>query len=74
MFPWEMFWVIASFGLYMFIAWRCRVKSTEGFYVAGGGVPAVANGMATGADWMSAASFLGMAGLISFKGYNASPF
>jgi len=64
-------WLIVSttFALYIYIAIRTRVRSTEGFYVAGHGVPAIANGMATGADWMSAASFLSMAGLISFMGY-----
>ena len=71
---WDIFWVLGSFSLYMFIAWRCRVKSAEGFYVGNKGVPALANGMATGADWMSAASFLGMAGLISSQGYAASTY
>lgn len=59
----------ASFLLYLGIAWICRVNDTRGFYVAGRGVPAAANGMATAADWMSAASFLSMAGLISTMGY-----
>ncbi|EDY83573.1 transporter, SSS family, putative [Verrucomicrobiia bacterium DG1235] len=59
----------SSFSLYLYIAWRSRVKSTKEFYVAGRGVPAAANGMATAADWMSAASFIGMAGLISTMGY-----
>jgi cation/acetate symporter len=59
-----------TFGLYIFIAWRSRVADTKGFYVAGGGVPPLANGMATGADWMSAASFISMAGIISFTGYS----
>jgi len=68
---WELFWVVATFGVYIFIAWRSRVKSTEGFYVAGHGVPAFANGMATGADWMS---FISMAGLIAFTGYEGSAF
>ncbi|MFT4513022.1 MAG: cation/acetate symporter [Planctomycetota bacterium] len=58
-----------SFSLYLFIAWRARVRDTGGFYVAGRGVPAIANGIATAADWMSAASFLSMAGLVSFMGY-----
>ncbi len=58
-----------SFALYLAIAWVSRVRTTKGFYVAGQGVPALANGMATGADWMSAASFIGMAGLISTMGY-----
>jgi cation/acetate symporter len=59
----------ATFGLYIAIAWLARVRDTRGFYVAGRGVPAVANGMATAADWMSASSFISMAGLISFMGY-----
>lgn len=58
-----------SFSLYLGIAWWSRVRDTRGFYVAGQGVPAAANGMATAADWMSAASFLSMAGLISTMGY-----
>ncbi|HEV2294840.1 MAG TPA: sodium:solute symporter family protein [Tepidisphaeraceae bacterium] len=66
---WTYLIVGISFGLYLFIAWISRVRDTRGFYVAGGGVPAIANGMATGADWMSAASFISMAGLISSMGY-----
>ncbi len=66
---WTLVFVGASFGLYLAIAWMCRVRDTQGFYVAGRGVPAIANGMATAADWMSAASFLSMAGLISAMGY-----
>ncbi|WP_432797573.1 sodium:solute symporter family protein [Poriferisphaera sp. WC338] len=66
---WTYIFVGLTFGLYLFIAWRARVKDTKGFYVAGRGVPASANGMATAADWMSAASFIGMAGLISTMGY-----
>lgn len=66
---WTYIMVGATFALYMGIAWASRVRDTKGFYVAGGGVPPLANGMATAADWMSAASFLGMAGLISFYGY-----
>lgn len=63
-----------SFLLYFVIAIASRAGSTEDFYVAGGGVGPVANGMATAADWMSAASFISMAGLIAFLGYNASPY
>ncbi len=59
----------ATFSLYLAIAWLSRVSTTKGFYVAGQGVPAIANGMATGADWMSAASFISMAGLISTMGF-----
>jgi cation/acetate symporter len=66
---WTFVFVGLSFSLYLFIAFRSRVKDTKGFYVAGQGVPAAANGMATGADWMSAASFISMAGLISASGY-----
>ena len=66
---WTYIMVILSFGLYIFIAWRSRVKETKGFYVAGSSVPPLANGMATAADWMSAASFISMAGLVSFMGY-----
>ncbi len=64
----------ASFALYFGIAIWARAGSTKEFYVAGGGVHPVANGMATAADWMSAASFISMAGLISFLGYGGSVF
>ncbi len=66
---WTYIFVGVSFTLYLFIAWRSRVRDTKGFYVAGQGIPAAANGMATAADWMSAASFISMAGLISTMGY-----
>ena len=66
---WTLLIVGASFGLYLGIAWFSRVRDTHGFYVAGRGVPALANGMATAADWMSASSFISMAGLISFMGF-----
>ena len=56
----------ASFALYIGIAVWSRAGSTKDFYVAGGGVHPVVNGMATAADWMSAASFISMAGIISF--------
>ncbi len=69
---WTYLIVAATFAIYIGIAWWSRVASTSGFYVAGRGVPAVANGMATGADWMSAASFISMAGLISFMGYTGA--
>ncbi len=64
----------ASFALYIGIAVWARAGSTSDFYVAGGGVPPVLNGMATGADWMSAASFISMAGLISNMGYGGGLF
>ena len=66
---WTYLFVGLSFGLYLLIAWLSRVSTTKGFYVAGQGIPAIANGMATGADWMSAASFISMAGLVSAMGY-----
>ena len=69
---WTYVIVTATFALYVGIAWWSRVRTTSGFYVAGRGVPALANGMATGADWMSAASFISMAGLISFMGYTGT--
>lgn len=63
-----------TFALYLGIAFWARAGSTKEFYVAGGGIHPVLNGMATGADWMSAASFIGMAGLIAFYGYGGSVF
>ena len=66
---WTYLFVGLTFALYLGIAWWSRVRDTQGFYVAGRGVPAAANGMATAADWMSAASFISMAGLISTMGY-----
>lgn len=66
--------VFGSFALYFAIAWWARAGSTSEFYAAGGGVGPVANGMAIGADWMSAASFISMAGLIAFLGYGGSVF
>ncbi len=64
----------ATFALYIGIAIWARAGSTSEFYAAGQGVPPVMNGMATAADWMSAASFISMAGLIAFGGYNNSTF
>jgi cation/acetate symporter len=63
-----------SFALYIAIAVWARAGSTKDFYVAGGGVHPVINGMATAADWMSAASFISMAGLISFMGYDGAVY
>jgi len=64
----------ASFALYIGIAIWTRAGSTNDFYVAGGGVHPVANGMATAADWMSAASFISMAGIIAFMGYDGTVY
>jgi len=69
-------WVLVgiTFTLYIGIAIWSRAGSTKDFYVAGGGVSPLANGLATAADWMSAASFISMAGLISFSGYDGSVY
>ncbi|MEG3615526.1 sodium:solute symporter family protein [Isoptericola haloaureus] len=71
---WTLVFVGLSFGTYLTIAWRSRVRETKGFYVAGQGIPAVANGAAVAADWMSAASFISMAGLIAFLGSDGSVY
>lgn len=71
---WTFILVGVTFALYIGIAIWSRAGSTKEFYVAGGGVPPLANGMATAADWMSAASFISMAGLISFMGYDGGVF
>jgi cation/acetate symporter len=63
-----------SFALYIAIAFLSRAKTTGDFYVAGKHVHPIANGMATAADWMSAASFISMAGLIAFLGYGGSVY
>ncbi len=71
---WTYIIVGLSFALYIGIAIWSRAGTTKDFYVAGGGVSPLANGMATAADWMSAASFISMAGLISFMGYDGSVY
>ena len=71
---WTYLLVGITFALYIGIAIWSRVASTREFYVAGGGVHPVMNGMATAADWMSAASFISMAGLISFMGYDGAVY
>ena len=71
---WTYFLVGITFTLYIGIAIWSRAKSTKEFYVAGGGIHPVLNGMATAADWMSAASFISMAGIISFLGYGGSQY
>jgi cation/acetate symporter len=72
----EWTWVTVglTFAAYLYIGYRSRVGTTAGFYVAGKGVPAIANGAATAADWMSAASFISMAGLIAFQGFDGSVY
>ena len=71
---WTYLLVGITFTLYIGIALWSRAGSTKEFYVAGGGVSPLANGMATAADWMSAASFISMAGLISFMGFDGSVY
>ena len=71
---WTFVLVGLSFALYIGVAIWSRASSTSEFYVAGTGVSPLANGMATAADWMSAASFISMAGLISFGGYDGSVY
>lgn len=63
-----------TFALYVGIAFWARASTTKEFYIAGGGIHPVANGMATAADWMSAASFISMAGMIAFFGYGGTVF
>ncbi|MGS2739920.1 sodium:solute symporter family protein [Sinomicrobium sp. M5D2P17] len=71
---WTYVLVAVSFTIYIGIAIWSRAGSTKEFYVAGGGVSPLANGMATAADWMSAASFISMAGIISFMGYDGAVY
>lgn len=71
---WTFIIVGITFAIYIGIAIWSKAGSTKDFYVAGGGVPPIANGMATAADWMSAASFISMAGLISFMGYDGAVY
>ena len=71
---WTYIIVGSTFALYIGIAIKSRAGSTHEFYVAGGNVSPLANGMATAADWMSAASFISMAGLISFMGYDGAVY
>ena len=71
---WTYLLVGITFALYIGIAVWSRAGTTGEYYVAGGGVPAIANGMATAADWMSAASFISMAGIIAFAGYDGSVY
>ncbi|MFT7487066.1 MAG: cation/acetate symporter, partial [Candidatus Paceibacteria bacterium] len=71
---WTYLLVGLTFALYIGLAFAAKARSTKDFYVAGGHVSPLANGLATAADWMSAASFISMAGLISFKGYDGSVY
>ena len=69
---WTIVLVGLSFFVYIYIGWQSRVENSKDFFIAGQGIPSIANGAATAADWMSAASFISMAGLISFLGYDGS--
>jgi cation/acetate symporter len=73
---WTLVFVILTFSVYIYIAYASRVSTTSGFYVAGGGIPAPANGAAIAADWMSAASFISLAGIVAFamNGYAGSVY
>ncbi len=73
---WTLIFAVITFGVYIYIAYASRVSDTSGFYVAGGGIPAPANGAAIAADWMSAASFISMAGIVglAYNGYAGSVF
>ncbi len=71
---WTFLLISVTFAIYIGIAILSRVKTTKDFYIAGGNVPPLLNGMATAADWMSAASFISMAGLISFMGYDGGVY
>ena len=73
---WTLIFAILTFSVYIYIAYASRVGTTAGFYVAGGGIPAPANGAAIAADWMSAASFISLAGIVAFagNGYAGSVF
>ena len=71
---WNFIFIGITFGIYVFIAIRSRAASTKEYYVASRGVSPFANGMATAADWMSAATFISMAGGIAAAGYGASKF
>ena len=73
---WTLVFVVLSFSVYIYIAYASRVNTTAGFYVASGGIPAPANGAAIAADWMSAASFISLAGIVglSYNGYGGSVF
>ena len=71
---WNFIFIGISFALYIVIALKSRATSTKEYYTAGGGVSPLANGMATAADWMSAATFISMAGVIAHSGYDGSRF
>ena len=65
---WTLVFAVLTFSVYIYVAYASRVSDTSSFYVAGGGIPAPANGAAIAADWMSAASFISLAGIVAFAG------
>ncbi|MEO1620992.1 MAG: sodium:solute symporter family protein, partial [Cyanobacteria bacterium J06632_3] len=69
---WTSLFIFCSFILYLYIGWRSRVRDAKGFFIANQNIPAIANGIATAGDWTSAASFISMAGLVSFLGHDGS--
>ena len=73
---WTLVFVVITFSVYIYIAYASRVSTTAGFYVAGGGIPSWANGAAIAADWMSAASFISLAGIVglAYNGYAGGVF
>ncbi len=73
---WTAIFAVITFSVYIYIAYASRVSTTAGFYVAGGGIPAWANGAAIAADWMSAASFISLAGIVglAYNGYAGGVF
>jgi len=71
---WNAIFIGLSFALYIVIAIKSRATSTKEYYTAGGGVHPITNGMATAADWMSAATFISMAGVVAIEGYNGSRY
>ena len=71
---WNFIFIGISFAIYIAIAVKSRATSTKEYYTAGGGVSPFANGMATAADWMSAATFISMAGVVASSGYDGSRF
>lgn len=69
---WTTLFILCSFLLYLYIGWTTRVRDAKGFFIASQNIPAIANGIATAGDWTSAASFISMAGLVSFLGHDGS--
>lgn len=69
---WTTLFILCSFLLYLYIGWASRVKDAKGFFIASRGVPTIANGLATAGDWISAASFISMSGLVAALGHDGS--